>query len=86
MFSISNLNSLSFISWYIFVCDNKHPYIANAVWSGLRHVHTFIFSTLSTVALSVNLTPTSSSFGLPLGNASSITKYSDSSAFVNKAA
>ena len=48
-------------------------------------MQTFIFSTLSTVCLSVNIRPPASSLGLPFGNASSITRYSHSSAFTKGA-
>ena len=52
---------------------------------GFKQVQTFIFSTLSTVARSVNMMPPFSSSGRPFGNQSSITKYSHSSAFTNGA-
>ena len=48
-------------------------------------MHTFMRSTFSTVSLAVNMTPAFSSRGRPLGNASSITRYSASSAFTKGA-
>ena len=48
-------------------------------------MHTFILSTISTTSRFVNITPPSSSFGLPFGKLSSITRYSASSAFTKGA-
>ncbi len=59
--------------------------MASVVWSGFRQVQTFIFSTLSTVSRSVKIRPPLSSACRPLGNASSITRYSHSSALTNGA-
>ena len=55
------------------------------MWSGFKQVHTFIFSTLSTVSLSVKMNPPFSSAGRPLGKESSMTRYSHSSAFTKGA-
>ena len=79
------MSSVSFISSLIFSYPKRHPYIARVVCNGLRHVHTFILSTISTTSRFVNITPPSSSLGLPFGKLSSITRYSASSAFTNGA-
>ena len=48
-------------------------------------MQTFIFSTLSTVSRVVKIRPPLSSWGLPFGNTSSITRYWHSSAFTKGA-
>ena len=83
--STNFLSSSSFISSEIFSYPSRHPNTASAVCRGFKQVQTFIFSTLSTVSRSVNIKPPFSSSGLPFGNASSITRYSHSSAFTNGA-
>ena len=83
--STSLTRSLSFISSLIFVYPNRQPYTASVVWRGFRQVQTFMRSTFSTVSLVVNMTPVFSSPGRPLGNASSITRYSASSALTKGA-
>ena len=59
--------------------------MARDVWRGFKQVQTFIFSTLSTVARSVKITPPISRGGRPLGKSSSMTRYSHSSAFTKGA-
>ncbi len=85
--STSLFKTGSFISSEIRSYPSRHPKIASAVCNGFKQVQTFIFSTLSTVSLSVKIRPpASNAVSLPFGNSSSITRYSHSSAFTNGAA
>ena len=67
------------------VKPSRQPSTARHVCSGLRQVHTFIVSTMSTTSRVAKMTPARSSGGRPLGNASSMTRYCASSALTNGA-